>query len=160
MSEMTPEEADAGIRRLCKRFLSNVRHSMELGMQLESAGRDGVSVRLVYSENIVGNPWNGVIHGGPILALLDQAGGLAVAAQLYPHYDITPTLDLRIDHIRRPDPGVDIIGRAVCRRVTGNVAFVHGCAYQTNPDDPVSTFVATYMRLSLQGISRNLAKPG
>lgn len=159
MTQMTPEEIDAGITRLCRRFLSNVKHSVELGMQMESACRDRVVVRLVHSEKIVGNPWAGVVHGGPVLALLDQAGGLAAAARLYPHYDITPTLDLRIDHIRRPEPGIDIIGVAECHRMTSNVAFVRGHAHQGDEGNPVSTFVATYMRLSLKGISRNLAKP-
>lgn len=159
MTQMTPEEIDAGINRLCRRFLTNVKHSVRLGMQMESACRARVVVRLVHNDDIVGNPWTGVVHGGPILALLDQAGGLAVAAKLYPHYDITPTLDLRIDHLRRAEAGVDIIGVAECHRVTSHVAFVRGHAHQGDEANPVSTFVATYMRLSLQGISRNLARP-
>lgn len=152
MSELSPEEIDAGILKLSRRFLRNVRHSVELGMQLESASRQGVAVRLVHNPAIIGNPWTGVVHGGPILALLDQTGGLAVAASLFPHYDITPTLDLRIDHLRRPEPGVDFIAWAECYRLTSNVAFVRGCAYQSDRDNPVSSFVATYMRLGLKKI--------
>lgn len=156
MSEMSPEETDARIRKLCERFLGTVRHSIELGMQLETANRNGIVIRLVHSERIVGNPWNGVVHGGPILALLDQTGGLAVACRLFPNYDITPTLDFRIDHLRRPDPGVDFLASAECFRLTSNVAFVRGRAYQSDPDDPVSTFVATYMRL---GLNKSMMRP-
>ena len=152
MSNPPDDNAGVQIRTLCERFLSTVRHSIELGMQMEYAGREGVGVRLVHSPRVVGNPWNGVVHGGPILALLDQAGGLAVAARLFPDYDITPTLDLRIDHLRRPEAGVDVIGHAECYRLTANVAFVRGCAFQSSREEPVSTFVATYMRL---GISRS-----
>lgn len=146
----TPEDTDARLRRLCERFLGTVRHSIELGMRLEDASTTGgVSVRLVHNERIVGNPWTGVVHGGPVLALLDQTGGLAVACRLFPDYDITPTLDLRIDHLRRPEPGVDFIAWAECYRLTSNVAFVRGCAYQSTRDDPVSAYTATYMRLGL-----------
>lgn len=151
-----PEENEARLRRLCERFLGTVRHSIELGMQLEQTStRDGVTVRMVHSERLVGNPWTGVVHGGPILALLDQTGGLAVACRLFPDYDITPTLDLRIDHLRRPEPGVDILAWAECYRLTANVAFVRGCAYQGDRADPVSTYTATYMRL---GLNKSMVK--
>jgi acyl-coenzyme A thioesterase PaaI-like protein len=138
------------IRRLCERFLGTVRHSVELGMQLEDANRDGVTMLLPWSGHIVGNPWLGIVHGGPILALLDQTGGLSVACRLFPDLDITPTLDLRIDHLRRPEPRLDIRAWATCHRLTANVAFVRGCAYQQSREDPITTFVATFMRLQLQ----------
>ena len=156
MTDVSPEERQARMRRLCEHFLGTVRHSIELGMRLEDVSADGVRVRLVHNDRIVGNPWNGVVHGGPILALLDQCGGLAVACRLYPDLDITPTLDLRIDHLRRPEPGIDFISFAECYRLTSNVAFVRGCAYQRDEKDPVSTFVATYMRL---GLKRTMVKP-
>jgi uncharacterized protein (TIGR00369 family) len=150
-----PSEDNRRLRRLCEHFLGTVRHSVELGMRFEDASREGVSIRLVHNDNIVGNPWNGVVHGGPVLALLDQTGGLAVACRLYPNLDITPTLDLRIDHLRRPDPGVDFVAFAECYRLSANVAFVRGCAYQSDRSDPVSTFVATYMRL---GLNKSMAR--
>lgn len=156
MSEATPEDTNARIRKLCERFLGTVRHSIELGMRFEDASSAGVTIRLVHNENIVGNPWNGVVHGGPILALLDQTGGLAVACRLFPDYDITPTLDLRIDHLKRPEPGVDFLAFAECYRLTSSVAFVRGCAYQSSKDDPVSSFVATYMRL---GLHKSMMRP-
>lgn len=144
-----PDELDAGVQKLYERFIGTVRHSVELGMQLEHASRAGVTVRLVHSEKIIGNPWTGVVHGGPILALLDQAGGLAVASRLHPNYDITPTLDLRIDHLQRPEPAQDFLGFAECYRLSANVAFVRGYAYQSDKNNPVATFVATYMRMGL-----------
>lgn len=150
MSEMTPEESAARLRRLCDVALGSVRHSVELGMRVEAVAPEGISIRLVHGAHLVGNPWNGVVHGGPILALLDQTGGLAVACRLFPDYDITPTLDLRIDHLQRPEPGRDFIAFAECYRLSSQVAFVRGCAYQDRRDNPVSTFVATYMRMGLK----------
>jgi acyl-coenzyme A thioesterase PaaI-like protein len=72
-----------------------------------------------------------------------------VACRLFPNLDITPTLDLRIDHLKRPEAGVDFLAFAHCYRLSSNVAFVRGCAYQSDREDPVSSFVATYMRLGL-----------
>lgn len=155
MSDLPPEDPVAPLRRLCRMALGTVRHSVELGMRMEEVAPDGVVIRLPHAPHLVGNPWNGVVHGGPLLALLDQAGGLAAACRLYPDYDITPTLDLRIDHLRRPEAGRDFLAFAECYRMTSQVAFVRGCAYQSSRDEPVSTFVATYMRLGLKrGMTR------
>ncbi len=149
MTDTSSDELDTRVRDLYERFIGTVRHSVELGMHMEQVSRAGVTVRLVHSDKIVGNPWTGVVHGGPILALLDQAGGLAVAGKLHPNYDITPTLDLRIDHLRRPEPAQDFLGFAECYRLTSSVAFVRGYAYQSDRDNPVATFTATYMRMGL-----------
>lgn len=152
----TTEDPDALRRNLCERFLGTVRHSVELGMRIEAADVTGVTILMPWSEHIVGNPWLGIVHGGPILAMLDQTGGLAVACRLFPNLDITPTLDLRIDHLRRPEPRADIHGHAECFRLTSQVAFVRGSAYQRDRDQPISTFVATYMRLGLnKGMMRS-----
>lgn len=154
------DEIDARLSRLGDRLLGTVRHSVELGMKVEAMSRrHGAVVRMVHGEHLVGNPWNGVVHGGPVLALLDQTGGLAVACRLFPDYDITPTLDLRIDHLKRPEPGVDFLATAECYRLTSSVAFVRGYAYQSNRDDPVSSFVATYMRLGLNKSMMQARKP-
>ncbi|MFZ5756243.1 MAG: PaaI family thioesterase [Pseudomonadota bacterium] len=155
MADVSSEESRARLRKLCELALGTVRHSVELGIRFEDAAPGGVTLRLLHSPAIVGNPWNGVVHGGAILALLDQTGGLAAACRLFPDYDITPTLDLRIDHLRRPEPGIDFLAFAECYRMTSQVAFVRGCAYQASKDDPVSTFVATYMRL---GLKRSMLK--
>ncbi len=154
----TPSETelDARLHRLGVRFLESVQHSVELGMSVVSMSRqNGVVMRMAHSEQLVGNPWSGIVHGGALLALLDQAGGLAAACQLFPDYDITPTLDLRIDHLHRPAPGVDFFATAHCYRQSAQILFIRGQVHQGNAADPVSTFVATYMRL---GLNRSMLK--
>ena len=54
-------------------FLNGVKHSMVLGMTLEEITPEGLIVRLPYSDKIIGNPDTGVIHGGAITSLMDQA---------------------------------------------------------------------------------------
>ena len=59
---------------VCNRSLETVRHSRNLGMEVLSAEEDGVRVRLPWREDLVGNPDTGVLHGGAIFAMMDQAG--------------------------------------------------------------------------------------
>jgi acyl-coenzyme A thioesterase PaaI-like protein len=55
-------------------------------------------------------------------------------------------LDLRIDYLRPAIPKLDLIGESHCFRITPNIAFSRGTAFEDGkPDDPVANFVATYM---------------
>ena len=53
-----------------QRFLSALRHCQVLGMQVHAASAEGLTLRLPYSQHIVGNPDSGVIHGGAITTLM------------------------------------------------------------------------------------------
>ena len=44
------------------RFVSALRHCQVLGMSVQAADGRGLTLRLPYSTQIVGNPDNGVIH--------------------------------------------------------------------------------------------------
>ena len=94
---------------VCNRSLETVRHSRNLGMEVLSAEEDGVRVRLPWREDLVGNPDTGVLHGGAIFAMMDQAGGMANSCRLYPNFEITPTIDFRVDHLHAPTPGKAVI---------------------------------------------------
>lgn len=133
-------------------FLGGVRHSMVLGMTLEEITPQGLIVRLPYSDQIVGNPDTGVIHGGAITSLMDQACGLAVAQAMAPDFDITPTIDLRIDYMRPAEPGKDVWAYVESYRKTRSVVFTRGIAYQDNRDEPIAHCVANYMRMGLSKI--------
>ena len=135
-----------------KMFLHGVRHSMELGMSLEDITPEGLVVRLPYSDKIIGNPDTGVIHGGAITSLMDQACGLAVAQAMAPDFDITPTIDLRIDYMRPAEPGKDVFAYVESYRKTRSVVFTRGIAYQDNRDEPIAHCVANYMRMGLSKV--------
>ena len=64
-----------------------------------------------------------------------------------PEFEICPTLDLRIDHMHAAEPGKDVYGFAECYRVTPNVIFTRGYAYQDNPDEPIAHVVGAFMRM-------------
>ena len=112
---------------------------------------DAVAVlKVPYRPEIVGDPETGVIAGGVVTTLLDHASGQAVHAALDTWTSIA-TLDLRIDYMRAAEPGLDVMARAHCYKLTRSVAFVRAVAYDRDPEDPIATGQATFMLDSSAG---------
>ena len=125
-------------------LVSHIPHARALGMTVIDARAAEAWLRIPYSDQLVGNPDTGVIHGGVITTLLDNAGGSAVIVAL-PELRSIATLDLRIDYMKPATPRRDLTGWCHCYKVTANVAFVRGAAYHDDPEDPIATCVATFM---------------
>lgn len=138
------------INKMVNKFMSSIKHGNMLGLELVEASKEGVTIKLPYKEELVGNPYTGVIHGGAITSLLDQACGMAVAAAIAPELDITPTIDLRIDYMRPAEPHRDIIAFTHVYRVTRSVVFARGVAYQESVDKPIAHCVATFIRMGMK----------
>ena len=126
--------------------LTNIPHATALGLRFHDVTDDHVELTLPYDDKLVGDPDTGVIHGGAITALLDNAAGFAVRV---PGADTEPvaiaTLDLRIDYMGPATPGRDVIARAICFKRTRSITFVRAVAYHDSPDDPIATCTATFM---------------
>lgn len=148
---MTQDEA--AIQALLIGFMRNIPHGKTLGLRLEEITASGVVVRLPFSEAIIGNPVTRTVHGGAITSLLDQSCGVAVARALAPEFDITPTIDLRIDSLKPAEPDQDIYASVTAYRVTRHVVFTRGFAYQADRDQPIANCVANFMRMGLQSLS-------
>jgi len=128
------------------RFVSALRHCQVLGIQVHDAGGEGMTLVLPYSQNIVGDPQTGVIHGGALTSLMDTACGMATLCVL-PEFEVCPTLDLRIDYMHPAEPHKPVFGFAQCYRVTTDVIFTRGFAYQDDPQQPIAHVVGTFMRM-------------
>ena len=126
--------------------LENVPHSQAIGMKYISHSDDHCELAIRYSEHLVGDPDTGVIHGGAITALLDNAAGL-IARPKDMHREVAAiaTLDMRIDYMGAAEPGRDVHARAHCFKRTKNVAFVRAVAFTSSVDDPIATCTATFM---------------
>lgn len=133
-------------------LVDHVPHCRELGMLAVHAAPCEVTLKIPFQERLIGDPVRGVVFGGVITTLLDQAGGAAVMCSLDELRSVA-TIDLRIDYMRPALPGRDLIGYAHCHRLTRHVAFVRGAAYHEDRNDPFATFVSTYM------LGANLAVP-
>ncbi len=125
-----------------------------LGGELLSMEAGRASVRLPFSKPLVGDATRGILHGGVVSALLDNAGGSAVTSALDAATSIA-TLDLRVDYMKPAISGRTIIAHAHCYQKTRNVAFVRGRAVHEDGGDDVATMAATFMLASNQ--SRDLA---
>ncbi len=126
-----------------------VPHSRALGMRLVDVAQDAAIIMVPYRPELVGNPDTGVIHGGVITSILDNASGLSVGCHMGERKAMA-TLDLRIDYMHPATPGEDVYARAECYKVTNNVAFVRGAAYHLKDGahelaDPIATCVATFL---------------
>jgi len=125
-------------------LLSHVPHCAFLGLEVIEAEARAATLRIPYRDDLIGDPSRGVIFGGVITTLLDQACGLAVGCSLK-ELLVIATLDLRIDYLRAARPGLDLIGRAECYKLTKNVAFVRGIAHDGDSNDPFASCLATFM---------------
>lgn len=128
---------------LVTQFMEAMPYSKALKLKVESAEPGELVVSMPYSDQLVGDPETGVIHGGAVSALMDTTCGGAVMA--HPKTTLlTATLDLRIDYMRPAKPGHTITTRATCYHVTRSVAFARAVAYDDDPDRPVATATGAF----------------
>lgn len=142
--------SDNPIFQRAQRFLAALRQCQVLGIDVQAADPSGLTLRLPYSRQIVGNPETGGIHGGAITTLMDTTCGISIVCVL-PEFEICPTLDLRIDYMHPAEPDKDVFGFAECYRVTPTIIFTRGYAYQDDPAQPIAHVVGAFMRMGKGG---------
>jgi uncharacterized protein (TIGR00369 family) len=125
-------------------WTGEIPHLRAIGFELIELTREYAVGRMPYRIEHVGNPLTGVVHGGIVTTLLDTVGGAAVIGHLGKALTMA-TLDLRIDYLRPSTPQHDLFARVECYKLTRNVAFTRGMAYNNDPDDPLASMSATYM---------------
>ena len=104
-----------------------------LGLKLESLDPKAPRLRFDMRPELVGNPIRQILHGGVISAVLDVAGGLAIALALLAgkteaaskrQFPDIGTIDLHIDYLR-PGRGKYFIATGRVVRLGGRVAVAH-----------------------------------
>lgn len=126
------------------KFTTRHGHGGWLGIAYHAHGPDWVELALPWREELVGVAETGVLASGPIISLMDNATSMAVwtlAGRFMPH----ATLDLRVDYMRAAVPGRTVIGRGECYKLTRQIAFIRGIAYDGDADDPVAHVTGTFM---------------
>ncbi len=78
-----------------------------LGLKLQAAGHDGVTIVMPWREEMVSDPVRRYTHGGILAALIDLTADYAIAARIGRG---VPTIDMRIDYHRAAKPG-DLVAR-------------------------------------------------
>jgi uncharacterized protein (TIGR00369 family) len=136
---------------ILKQVIPELKHCKALGMEVVEVSKGALTLQLPYSENIIGNPETRVIHGGALTTLMDTACGFAAISAIE-NAAIAPTLDLRIDYMRPAEPDKAVFGHDEVYRITRNVLFARGVAYQDSIDKPVAHCTATFMCLDANSL--------
>ena len=141
MPPLTASEKARFIEKMC-RFIP---HARLQGICLEGIDGEEVTLRLPYRDELVGNPETGAIHGGALSVLLDHTLGTAGICCDAVGAMMTPTLDLRIDHLGMAPAGRDIFATARVYKVTRRVLFIEGFAYCESRDRPIARATGSWV---------------
>lgn len=131
-------------------FAASVPHVRDLGIEMTHADAQGAEGRLPYRPEFLGDAEHPLIHTGVVTTLIDSVCGVALIAHLGLPTRIA-TLDLRVDYLRASRPDKDLRCRAECYRLTGQIAFLRASVWQDDPQAPVATSLAAFMRTGKPG---------
>lgn len=153
---MSAPLSDSEKARIIERMCSFIPHCRHLGIRLEQVVGEELTLRLPYRPELVGNPDTGVIHGGVLTVLLDQTLGKAGICCNQVGAMLTPTLDLRIDHLGTAPAGLDILACARVYKVTRRILFVEGFAYSQSREEPIARATGSWVRMRELDLNRLL----
>jgi len=141
MTRLTQEEKADLVSRMCL-YIPLARRQ---GIYLVGVSGDEITLCLPYREELVGNPDNGALHGGALTLLLDHTLGTASIAHDDGGPHMTPTLDLRIDHLGITPRRSDVFAAARAYRVTRRIAFVEGLAWVESRERPIARATGSWV---------------
>ena len=129
---------------LFSQIIDNTPYMKAIGATFDRVDDDGVTMRLPWREDLIGNAESQVIASGVVTALLDNGCGMAMWDRMNEFKPIA-TLDLRIDYMRPAKPGLNVLVTAKCYKLTRTIGFVRAFAYDATPDDPVAAAQAAFI---------------
>lgn len=144
MSALSDSEKAHIVERMC----NFTPHCKQLGIRVEQVVGEELTLRLPYRPELIGNPDTGVIHGGVLTVLLDHTLGTAGICCDQIETVITPTLDLRIDHLGTAPAGLDILACARVYKATRRILFVEGFAYCQSRDQPIARATGSWVQMA------------
>jgi uncharacterized protein (TIGR00369 family) len=140
----TDEERIRMLEQLTRQFSELVPLNKALGLRVEEVAAGIATMRLPYDARFIGNPETGVLHGGAVTALMDACCGMATFMALRLPAPLA-TLDLRIDYLGPSTPGLDVVARCTCFKVTRHVAFVRGVAFHGDESDAIAAASGSFI---------------
>ena len=114
-------------------FIQNTPFNRVLGMEIVWVKDDSICVKFAMREDLIGNAFRGLLHGGVTAAILDVVGGIASFFNLRSQmkgqsiekaaerFIKLGTIDLRIDYLR-PGKGKEFTGVATILRSGSKIA--------------------------------------
>ncbi|WP_140985395.1 PaaI family thioesterase [Asticcacaulis tiandongensis] len=129
---------------ILQQLVETIPYMKAIGASYLGHDAEGVSLKLPYREDLIGDPHTRVIAGGVVTALLDHGCGLAVWDAVGEFKPIA-TMDLRIDYMRPATPELDLIITASCYKLTRSVGFVRAFAHDGDIHDPVAAAQSAFI---------------
>ncbi len=137
------------------RLLTLSPHNSFLGMKLESAKDNRLSVSLPLRDELIASEPGRMVHGGVISSILDTSCSLAVMLRLGKLIRVS-TLDMRLDYLREVPAEGTLHSRSSCYRLTDQMAFVRGIAFTIDKDgteDKVAKAAASFLVIHQQRVA-------
>lgn len=129
MLDLSESECDY-IEQLHEMFSNHIRAHQDLGLILEEVDGPIVKLQLPYQEKYSDSLENGSLHSSAIATAIDGALGYAVMRHLGRPTSIA-TVNLRVDHINKPEPGMSVVIHANCSQHTESFMYVDAEVFQT-----------------------------
>lgn len=98
---------------------------------------------LPFDPRLVGDSEANALHEGPLTTLLDTICG-SVPLTVMEVLRRTATLDLRVDFLRKPGPGLGVRCEAQIMSLDEHIVTVRGIAHDGDPAHPVAIATATF----------------
>lgn len=134
------------IEARCQRFMDALAHIRKLGLRVIQADERKVTLVLPVQDQLSSHETNTYLLGGALTTLIDTASAVSTLCVL-PEFELAPTLDLRIDHMKTPAHRQPLYIQAECYRTTRSVMFTRATVYQESVDQPIAFGIGTFMRL-------------
>ncbi len=143
-----PILTDAEKTKLVRIMNDHIPHTASLGIELHNVVGEELTFKMPYRKELVGDAEAGTFHGGALTVLLDHTLGMSTVCSDSMPPSVTPTLDLRIDHLGIAPPHVDIYATAKVYKATRKLIFVEGVAYYDSRDNPIASATGSWVRVA------------
>jgi uncharacterized protein (TIGR00369 family) len=153
--DVAAENEKAFFETVARFYENQLPFNRVLGIRVTSVSADGGTMTFPIRGDLIGNSFQGTLHGGVISAVLDAVGGLTALASLVGRIVGVPTedavaivskagtIDLRVDYLR-PGRGAWFTARGRMMRAGRKVAVVR-MELHNDDDLLVAVGTGTYM---------------
>jgi uncharacterized protein (TIGR00369 family) len=118
-------------------------HPLFSSMGIRVVGLDSPHAEMSMPFSAAFSDFNGALHRGAMVTLLDTTCGLAIFSKLKSMRPIA-TIDLRVDYLRPIPVGAGLRAIVECVATTDTIAFILGRALADGTDEPVATVSGSF----------------
>ncbi|WP_250462560.1 thioesterase family protein [Microbulbifer litoralis] len=153
MTQPSPSE----FRELVKGFFEQIPFNRQIGLEMQDLDLEKLtlSARFELRPELIGNPWQKILHGGVMATALDTVGGLTAMVAAYERLGNIAwqekterlsklgTVDMRVDYLK-PGRGEEFLCQGSILR-TGNKLVVTRMELSNERGELLATGTATYL---------------